>query len=95
MYLEALACGIPVVASTADASREALLDGRLGQLVDPDDADSIVRASCAALRAGRGRVPDELAHFSAERFDQRWQAVLDAEVGRVQVAANRDALVIA
>ena len=35
VYLEALACGIPVLASKLDASGEALRDGTMGLLVDP------------------------------------------------------------
>src|SRR5262249_52354555 len=34
VYLEALACGIPVVASKLDAGREAVLDGQLGLIVN-------------------------------------------------------------
>jgi glycosyltransferase involved in cell wall biosynthesis len=40
VFLEALACGVPVIGSKVDGSREALLDGQLGRLVDanlPDD----------------------------------------------------------
>ena len=35
VLLEAVACGVPVVGSRVDGSREALLDGQLGRLVDP------------------------------------------------------------
>src|SRR5205085_1990385 len=35
VLLEAAACGVPVVGSRGDGSREALLGGRLGSLVDP------------------------------------------------------------
>jgi glycosyltransferase involved in cell wall biosynthesis len=35
VYLEALACGVPVVASEVDGSREAVREGALGILVDP------------------------------------------------------------
>src|SRR5439155_2564410 len=37
VFLEAMACGIPVMGSRLDGSREALLDGELGVLVNPDD----------------------------------------------------------
>src|SRR5262249_2788092 len=33
--IEAAACGIPVVGSSVDGSRDALLDGQLGRMVDP------------------------------------------------------------
>lgn len=44
VFIEALACGAPVVAGNADGSAEALLDGRLGRLVDPDDPEAIAEA---------------------------------------------------
>lgn len=44
VFTEALACGTPVVAGNADGSAEALLDGRLGLLVDPDNPAAIAKA---------------------------------------------------
>ena len=49
VLLEALACGVPVVGSRADGSREALLDGRLGHLVDPGDAHRLTETITAIL----------------------------------------------
>ena len=43
VYLEALACGKPVLAGNKDGSRDALADGELGVLVDPDDVGEIAR----------------------------------------------------
>ena len=77
VYLEALACGVPVVASSLDASREAVRDGMLGQVVDPDDAASVRRGILAALQAPRG-VPEGLAYFSFDQFRRRWHHLVDA-----------------
>ena len=41
VYLEALACGKPVLAGNKDGSRDAVADGELGILVDPDDVGQI------------------------------------------------------
>ncbi len=76
VYLEALACGVPVVASSADASREAVREGMLGVVVDPDDQASIREGILDALRQAKG-VPDGLDYFSQARFAERWQAVVD------------------
>ena len=76
VYLEALACGVPVVASSADASREAVRDGELGVIVDPDDPASVVEGIRAALHRPNG-VPDGLDYFSQARFDERWRRVVD------------------
>lgn len=75
-YLEALACGVPVVASSADASREAVRNGKLGTVVDPDDPEDVKAGILAALREPHG-VPEGLDYFSVERFRERWHDVVD------------------
>jgi glycosyltransferase involved in cell wall biosynthesis len=81
VYLEALACGIPVVGSVLDGSRDALLDGRLGVLVDPDDRADLVRGIREALTRPKGEVSPLLSEFSEERFAGRVHAILDATAG--------------
>lgn len=49
VFLEALACGKPVIAGSKDASRDALLDGELGVLVDPEDPRELRDAIVAIL----------------------------------------------
>lgn len=44
VFLEAAACGLPVVAGNIDGSVDALDEGRLGQLVDPNSVDAITVA---------------------------------------------------
>ncbi|MCS3628936.1 glycosyltransferase involved in cell wall biosynthesis [Salinibacter ruber] len=75
VYLEAMACGVPVVASSADASREAVRDGQLGVVVDPDDPDDIKRGVYRVLDADR-EVPDGLDYFSYNNFEARWHRLL-------------------
>ncbi|MCS3700206.1 glycosyltransferase involved in cell wall biosynthesis [Salinibacter ruber] len=74
-YLEALACGVPVVASSADASQEAVLDGELGTVVDPSDPGDIKSGILTALDESPG-VPDRLRYFSVDRFRERWHRVV-------------------
>lgn len=76
VYLEALACGIPVVASSADASQEAVRDGKLGTVVDPGDYEDVKRGILTALSEHRG-VPGGLEYFSVERFRERWHWVVE------------------
>jgi phosphatidyl-myo-inositol dimannoside synthase len=80
VYLEALASGVPVVGSILDGSRDALLDGRLGILVNPDDPEDVVRGIAGALASPRGVVPSLLAEFSGRRFEERVHELLDATV---------------
>ncbi|HYE96794.1 MAG TPA: glycosyltransferase family 4 protein [Rubricoccaceae bacterium] len=78
VYLEALACGIPVVASSADASREAVSDGRMGEVVDPEDRAALLAGLRRAFARAGGRVPAGLDTFSVSRFRARWHGLLSA-----------------
>jgi len=75
VYLEAIACGIPVVASKADASREAVLDGRMGALADPSNPQEVRAAIKEALARPRA-VQKQLEYFSFDCFVDRWHAFL-------------------
>lgn len=76
VFLEALACGLPVIGSRIDGGREALLDGRLGLLVDPTNPAEIRAAILEALRRGERRVPAALDYFSFENFASRARDVV-------------------
>jgi glycosyltransferase involved in cell wall biosynthesis len=49
VFLEALACGKPVIAGSRDGARETLVDGELGVCVDPDDIDALAKVMGAIL----------------------------------------------
>lgn len=83
VFLEAMACGIPVVASKVDGSREAVRNGKLGILVDPDKPDEIKAGILEALKRPKGVVPEGLGFFSYSNFEQRCHRIID------QVLANR------
>lgn len=79
VYVEALACGKPVIAGDRDGARDALLDGRLGRMVDPDDPERLAEAVLEFLT---GRAPGELTdparlrreclrHFGFPAFEER------------------------
>ena len=76
VLLEAMACGIPSIASKLDGSREAVRDGLIGAVVDPDDADAVIAAILAALEKPR-HVPDGLDYFSFANFERRTHAIVD------------------
>jgi len=83
VFLEAMACGVPVLAGNRDGSVDALADGELGRLVDPDDVAEIA-AGLIDLLARRGPAfwfdPQALRRACLDRFGQAAfrQAVCDA-----------------
>jgi phosphatidyl-myo-inositol dimannoside synthase len=88
VLIEAAACGIPIIGSSADGSRDALLDGRLGRLVDPASPEELIEAVTAAMSAERRRTGNELLKFfDVSQFQARvsdWmreQAALSGKMG--------------
>jgi glycosyltransferase involved in cell wall biosynthesis len=71
VLLEAMACGVPAIASSRDGSREAVRDGQLGAVVDPADQRALTRAIIEALRRPQGVRPPGLDHFGFQRFAER------------------------
>jgi len=49
VFLEALACGVPVIAGNRGGSVDAVLDGRTGMLVDPQDSTQLLQAILSFL----------------------------------------------
>ncbi|MCK5803803.1 MAG: glycosyltransferase family 4 protein [Lentisphaeria bacterium] len=78
VYLEALACGIPVLGSTLDGSRDAVRGGELGALVDPRDRPALTRALADLLTCPTGIVPSGLSYFSEDAFRERLFNMLDS-----------------
>ena len=81
VFLEAMACGVPVVASTLDGSREAVRFGMLGQMVNPDDRTALVQAVIRALSTEKG-IPEGLEYFSFANFQSRLQALVVATISK-------------
>ena len=77
VFLEAMACGIPVVASKFDGSREAVRNGLLGILVNPDDPEEVKAGILEALKRPKGVIPQGLEYFSYENFEQRCHQICD------------------
>ncbi|MGH6827445.1 MAG: glycosyltransferase [Rhizomicrobium sp.] len=78
--LEAAACGVPVIGSRIDGSREALLDGALGRLVDPRDGEALAKAVLETIAAGeRKRQPEAISRFAVPQFEAKVHRWLEAE----------------
>jgi glycosyltransferase involved in cell wall biosynthesis len=67
VYLEALACGKPVLAGNKDGSRDALANGELGVLIDPDNIAEIANSIIQLLQ---GDYPHPLV-YQPEQLRQR------------------------
>jgi len=76
VFLEAAACGVPVVAGNGDGARDALRDGRVGRLVDPRDPAAVAAAIAAALAAPVPPAGFEV--FRRECFRRHLECVLGA-----------------
>ncbi len=63
VYLEALACGKPVLGGNQDGALDALCHGDLGALVDPGDVGAIARTLTAILQ---GDYPNPLLYQPAQ-----------------------------
>ncbi len=78
VYLEAMACGVPVIAGNKDGSTEALQFGKLGTLINPDSEQEMEAALQNVLEFNgnpRQLQTEMLQHFSFENFVNRLQKI--------------------
>jgi len=89
--LEAMACGVSVVASNITGARDAIVEGETGFLVPVGDVGAFARAAAKVLtdralrqRLGAAARERALGHFSLERFAER----INALYGQLAAAAR-------
>jgi glycosyltransferase involved in cell wall biosynthesis len=79
VYLEAMACGVPVLSGDADGSADPLQDGKLGWRVPHRDRDSVAAACIEILKGDDRRCDGEwlrkevLREFGIKAFQKRLQ----------------------
>lgn len=95
VYLEAMACGKPVLSGDADGSADPLQDGRLGWQVPHRDPDAVA-AACIEILKGEDRRCDgqwlreqSLTHFSKEALAQQLEQLLEGSATAFEGAAVR------
>jgi N-acetyl-alpha-D-glucosaminyl L-malate synthase BshA len=86
--LEAMACGAPVVASTAGGLPEVVVEGETGHLLPVGDVESMASKAIALLsdpvahgRMSQAAVEHVRAHFGIERVIPQYEAVYAAALG--------------
>ena len=75
VFLEAAACGLPVLGGRTDGSRDALVDGQLGVMIDPENTDELLDGLEDILQRDK-HVPDCLGPFDFPRFSRQIQALI-------------------
>lgn len=82
VYLEAMACGVPVLSGDADGSADPLQDGRMGWRVPHRDSQAVAQACIEILTGQDPRCHGEwlrqetLTHFGSDRLRQRLAELL-------------------
>ncbi|MCB0697284.1 MAG: glycosyltransferase family 4 protein [Chitinophagaceae bacterium] len=84
VFIEALVCGVPVIAGNADGSVDALINGELGTLVDPNSVTEIGDALKMHIENNRRNNEQErstirqktLDNFSFNKYKQRLSDII-------------------
>lgn len=79
VFIEAMACGLPVIAGKKDGSTEALQFGKLGTLVDPDSKDEIRNAVLSLMQQDKQSQTIQknvMQYFSFDQFRKRLEHIL-------------------
>jgi phosphatidylinositol alpha-1,6-mannosyltransferase len=82
VYLEAMACGVSVIAGNKDGSVDALQNGRLGHLVNPDSLTEIQKAIETVLATDSKTIAKKelqqavIQHFGFEQFKEKTSEVI-------------------
>ena len=89
VLVEAMACGLPVIAADAHGPKEIVDDGQTGWLVAPDDEDAMVEALVDAVngaderrRRGESAYAEARAHYSWPALARAVGAVYDDVLGQ-------------
>lgn len=91
--LEAMACGAPVIASTAGGLPEVVVEGETGHLLPIGDVEGMARQAIELLsdpirhnRMSQAAVERVKSHFATERVIPQYEAVYGAALGRASSA---------
>ena len=80
VFVEAMFYGLPVIAGNRDGSRDALLHGRLGSLVQPEKPELIANEISEILSKKNKYIPDHkllMEHFSYSSYKEKLGLEID------------------
>lgn len=81
VFIEAMYYHKPVIAGNKDGSVDALLNGRLGMLVNPQSQEEISKAIAEMIDNKDQRRPDNqllMNHFSYPVYKEKWKGILES-----------------
>ena len=79
VFIEAMYYGLPVIAGNKDGSTDALLNGKLGLLVNPDNKEYIHNSIQTVINNKASYIPDRallMEHFSFDVYKQKFTKIL-------------------
>ena len=79
VFIEAMYYGLPVIAGNKDGSADALLNGKLGLLVNPDNKEDLHYSIQTIINNKASYLPDRallMEHFSFEVYKQKFTKIL-------------------
>jgi glycosyltransferase involved in cell wall biosynthesis len=82
VFLEAMACGLPVIAGNKDGSVDALKKGELGTLIDPDDMSEIEEAITCHFTEQKNKIVLQnamLQEYGFDHYKKRVQNILSLQ----------------
>jgi glycosyltransferase involved in cell wall biosynthesis len=80
VFIEAMYYNKPVIAGNKDGSADALLNGKLGLLVNPSSKEEVAEAIESIIDNRNLYLPDHtllMEHFSFETYKEKWSKVLE------------------
>lgn len=77
VFIETLACGVPVIAGNKDGSVDALMNGKLGKLIDPDSTEEILSSVVESFENPTSNKKDLVVeYFGFDKFKEKLSSVI-------------------